>query len=56
MCLPVPTRGADALADSPLLAPLLMDLRAVFDREVLSQLGPSTRAVFGKAVPLFSLT
>jgi len=49
MVLPVPTRGADALADSPLLAPLLMDLRAVFDREVLSQLDPSTRAVFGRA-------
>jgi len=38
-------RGAAALADSPLLGGLLVDLTDVFDCEVLPLLDPATRAL-----------
>ena len=46
--MPGPLRGADALADSPLMGPLLGELRAVFDSEVLPRLGGTDCAVFGR--------
>jgi len=46
--LPGPVRGADALADSPLLGALMVDLREVFDAKVLPLLSPATCAVFGR--------
>jgi hypothetical protein len=41
-------RGAAALADSPLLGPLLEEWSDVFDAEVLPLLDPTTRAVLGR--------
>jgi len=43
-------RGAAALADSPLLGPLLKEWSDVFDAEVLPLLDPTTRAGAARAL------